>query len=107
MNPIEPAIITHDTRRIVDADERACLLFRMDHDELIDQPLIGGTPDEEMKWLIELRMKAIREKGELKPQRLSFLRSDGSVFWAECKTRKRDDGLFDTEIRYISEHLKP
>lgn len=107
MNPPEIAIVTHDTHRIIYANPAACALWRAELWQLVDQPLAEGAAEADMKWLIALRMKAIRDKGELRPQRLAFLRLDGSIFWAECKTRKLEGGLFETEIRYISEHLKP
>lgn len=104
MNPSEPALFVHDTRVIIDANERACQMFGVELWELVDQALTNSVPHEDMKWLVELRMKTIRERGDLGPQRLPFMRADGSVFWAECQTRKRDDGLFETEVKYISEY---
>ena len=105
MNPVyEPAHITHDTRRIIDADDAAGALFGQDPHDLIDQSLLSGVYSTEMQWLAELRMRAIEKFGELPEQDLPFARLDQSVFWARCKTTKSSDGLYVTEMVYLYEY---
>lgn len=105
MTPLyQPAKIIHDTRRIIDVDDAVCLLFGQERQDLIDQPLVSGVSGSDMQWLTELRLKTIRERGELPEQDLPFARLDGSVFWARAKTVKREDGLFETVLNYLYEY---
>ena len=105
MNPgYAAAHITHDTFRIIDVDDAACLLFGQERQDLVDQPMLEGIYTEEMRWLTQLRLKTIRERGELPEQDLPFVRLDGSLFWARCKTTVNVDNTYTTELVYLYEY---
>ena len=105
MNPVYAAAkIIHDTRRIIDADEAAGLLFGQEPHDLIDQPLLSGIQGSDMQWLADLRLRTIEKFGELPEQDLPFARLDQSVFWARCKTVRNDDGTYTTELVYLYEY---
>jgi PAS domain S-box-containing protein len=101
---MDAAIITHDTYRILDANQRALELFRADREDLIDQAVSSGVYGEDMRWLIQLRMMTIREHGELPARMFPFLRQSGSAFWAEVKTRKVGEGVYESTLTYKSEY---
>lgn len=100
----EQAIITHDTSRITAANQAACALFRCDDDYLIDRRIANGITNDDFKGLAALRLKMMREGGELPPQKLPFMRHDNTKFWAEVKTRPIGDGLFETVLTYLYEY---
>jgi PAS domain S-box-containing protein len=100
----QTAVIVHDTFTIIDVDAATCEMFGYERRDLIDQRLTIGIYRGDMQWLAALRLKTIRELGELPPQDLPFYRANGSIFWARCKTTKRTDGLFETMIVYLYEY---
>lgn len=100
----DTAVITHDTKIIIDATPAACALFGQERSDLIDGALLEGVSNGDMKWLSKLRMYLARMKGQSPRERIKFARLDGSVFWAWSETRRRDDGLFETTLTYIDEY---
>jgi len=98
------AIITHDTKRIIDANEAACALFRQEREDLIDGDLLEGVSNGDMKWLSRLRMYLARNSGKTPRSKIKFARVDGSTFWAWSETKRREDGLYDTVLTYIDEY---
>jgi len=99
----EKVIITHDTKRIIDANKAACALFRQERDFLIDGDLLEGVSNGDMKFLSKLRMYVARMKGEARRERIKFARSDGSTFWAWSETKKIGEELHETTLTYIGE----
>jgi hypothetical protein len=100
----EVPTILHDTLTIIDANDAACQLFRIDKQDLIDRDLLGGVADDSMRGLIKMRLKMIRELGELHAQHIPFMRHDNTIFWAEVQTTLTADGLYKTTLRYLYEY---
>ena len=98
------ALITHDTPRIIAANDRACLLFRCDPHDLIDADMVDLVYGEDMRGLVRLRLRVMREHEEMPPQMLPLLRPDGSRFWAEVKTDQLDDGSYQSALSYKWEY---
>jgi hypothetical protein len=98
------AIITHNTYTILDANQAALELFRCDLEDLVDQDVTLGAHGAEWRWLFLLRMKTIREKGELPARTFPFVRQSGSAFYATVKTRKIREGVYETRFIYEREY---
>lgn len=96
--------IIHDTLTIISVNDAACRLFGADEQDLVDQRLVHGVVGDDMQFLADLRLKTIRELGEMQPQDLPFTRLDKSIFWARCKTTKNADGTYTTEMVYLYEY---
>lgn len=97
------AVITHDTRIIVDANEAACALFGQEREDLIDGHLLAGVSNGDMQWLSKLRLYLARMSGQSPRERIKFARLNGTTFYAWSETKRRDDGFFDTLLTYICE----
>lgn len=85
-----PATIWHDTKIVIDADDRACVLFRCQRDWLIGQAvtaLIDDTDQVGLAALVRLRMALLAERGELPEWEAPFLRQDQTVFFARIKSK--------------------
>lgn len=97
--------ITHDTRRILSANQRALELFRCDLVDIIDADMAEGIVDADMRELMRLRMRVLREQGfdELRPINFDFLRHDGSAFQAKVRTTKLSEGVYQTTFEYLGE----
>lgn len=97
------AIITHDTKVIVDANAAACALFGQEREDLIDGSLFEGVSNGDMKFLSKLRMYLARRSGKSPRERIKFARINGETFWAWSETRRVGDGLYETELTYLGE----
>jgi hypothetical protein len=97
------AIVTHDTERIVAVDDATCTLFRQERERLIGGDLLEGVRNGNLKFLTKVRMYIARGKGKTRRDKIEFARADGTFFWAWSETTRREDGLFNTELTYISE----
>jgi hypothetical protein len=103
MNPSpQPAVFIHDTRRIIEASDGACALFRAERWMLVDRDMLELLPDADFRALAKLRLYVLRGgKGSaLHPQNYDFMRLDGSVFAAEVTTRGLDGGQYETTVTY-------
>lgn len=96
----EPAVMVHDTQRIIAVNKEACELFRCEPLALIDSDLLDLIASEDMRGLAALRMRVMRERGVPLPNiKYPFFRCDGSIFWGSVFTREIPDG-FETTIIY-------
>jgi len=98
------AIITHDTFTILDANQETLELFGCDLDDLVDKDVAAGAYGEDWKWMFRLRMKAIRECGELPARTFPFMRLNGSAFYATVKTVKVGANVYETHLTYVREY---
>ena len=90
------AIMIHDTYVIVDVSEKILLLFRCEREALIDRSVLEIVATDDFRGLVKLRMRMLREIGEVPPVRLPFLRCDGTCFWAMVSmVAAHDDGLYE------------
>lgn len=94
----------HNTHTIIEADDNACIMLRCDRLALHDRSMLDLIYSDEFKGLAKWRLRHIRERGELKSQRLPLLRFDGSVFWAEVQTRRIDAHTFESTVTYLDEY---
>src|SRR5512139_3938440 len=101
MTSDDVAIVVHDTYIIVDASAKFCALFRCERKDLIDRKVLDLVDSEEFKWLVELRMTTLRNKGRVPPARLPFRRFDNTCFWAQVTlTGTRAEGLYEITFQY-------
>lgn len=97
--------IVHDTLTIISVNAAACLLFRADERDLVDQKLSEGTKDYGLKELIKVRMSVIREHGTLNTwEKVPFMRLDGTMFRANVKTIRLENGQYETTMVYVDEY---
>jgi PAS domain-containing protein len=102
-----PALIWHDTQIVLDADDRACALFRSDRSWLIGRnvsDLIDDTDRVGMVALVKLRMAVLHERGDLPEWEAPFLREDGTTFFARVKSQVDPDHGAD-DFKTILLHL--
>lgn len=85
-----PATIWHDSQTVIDADDRACQLFRCQREWLIGQAVVNLIDDpnhDGLAALVKLRMALLVERGELPEWEAPFVRGDGSTFFARVKSK--------------------
>lgn len=101
MNPARLAIFTHDTKRIIHANEAACELFRCEEWQLIDRDMLDFVP-EYLQDLTRFNLHTTQKgRGTLvKTRQYDFVRCDGTVFSAEVSSRQLDDGHIETTVTY-------
>jgi|WetSurMetagenome_2_1015567.scaffolds.fasta_scaffold456500_2 PAS domain S-box-containing protein len=98
--PQLPAIIYHDTHVILDVDDGFCDLFHSDRATLIGLELTGLIWSEDFQGLLRLRMRVLREQGQVPPVLYLFHRFDGSRFYGRVVTEKIDDGQYRSAIEF-------
>ncbi len=94
----------HDTRHIISVNAAACQLFRCEELGLVDLDMMQLIDDSNgMRGLARLRMKMLREHGQINSIAYPFMRCDGSVFWGSVTSRILPDGTFETTVQYRHE----
>ncbi len=93
-------MIWHDTKVIIEANDEVCALFRCDKQDLIDRSLLDAIARDDMRGLAKARLKVIREKGDMPPQDLPFIRHDGTRFWAKVQTKRLRNDYYATTFIY-------
>lgn len=98
----QAAVFIHDTRRVISANNAACMMFRSQRIALVDIDMLELIASEDMRGLAALRMRVLREgHGPPLPNiQYPFLRGDGTVFWGSTKTRMLRDGTYETTVTY-------
>jgi PAS domain-containing protein len=94
------ATILHNTFTIIAANEAACAMFRCEEADLLDLDLVEIITDESLQGLAALRLKTMRELRDLGDQDLPLWRPDGTKFWVNIKTRRLEEKLYQSELKY-------
>lgn len=95
--------IIHDTRRIISINAAMCELFRCDPVALIDSEMLELLPENDRRWLAQMRLGQMRKGAIPDPFTHIFQRCDGSLFHATVNTDRLPDGTFETTLFYIKE----